>query len=186
MTSNSPMLPVPFRRSYWVLPGQFLAGCYPGSLDKVEADRKRRGLLDHGIRHVINFMEPDEFNWDRERFKPYENQMKKIADSMGLDVTFERKPIRDGGVPASEDMVAILDSIDARINEEKPVYVHCWGGRGRTGTVVGCYLVRHAHYKSHEVLKIIQNLRRQTDDRDEPSPENGRQVEMVLSWIAGE
>ena len=25
----------------------------------------------------------------------------------------------------------------------EPVYVHCWGGIGRTGTVVGCWLVRH-------------------------------------------
>ncbi|MBA3406233.1 MAG: dual specificity protein phosphatase family protein [Gemmatimonadaceae bacterium] len=23
------------------------------------------------------------------------------------------------------------------------IYVHCWGGVGRTGTVVGCYIVRH-------------------------------------------
>jgi hypothetical protein len=26
---------VPFDRSYWVVPGRFLAGCYPGDLDVV-------------------------------------------------------------------------------------------------------------------------------------------------------
>lgn len=116
---------VPFGRSYWVVPGQFLAGCYPGSLDKKEADRKLRALLTHGIRHVVNLMEPDEFNWDREPFKPYERPMATIADSMGLDVTFERRPIRDGGVSAREDMVLILDSIDANIKKGRPVYIHC-------------------------------------------------------------
>jgi hypothetical protein len=60
---------------------KLIAGCYPGSLDKQEADRKLRGLLNHGIRHVINLMEPDEFNWDMKPFKPYERPMAAIADS---------------------------------------------------------------------------------------------------------
>jgi hypothetical protein len=177
---------VPFPRSYWVVPGQFLAGCYPGSLDKKEAERKLRGLLNHGIRHVINLMEPDEFNWDREPFKPYEGQMAAIADSMGLDVTFERRPIRDGGVSPREDMVLILDSIEANIKEGRAVYIHCWGGRGRTGTVVGCYLVRHGLCQAHEGVDRIHELRRHTEDHDQPSPESSRQFEMVLSWAEGE
>ena len=37
----------------------------------------------------------------------------------------------------------ILDEIDGAILNGKTVYVHCLGGIGRTGTVVGCYLVRH-------------------------------------------
>ncbi len=28
---------VPFNRSYWVVPGKFLAGCYPGSVNKDKA-----------------------------------------------------------------------------------------------------------------------------------------------------
>ena len=95
---HSPVHPlsesVPFPRSYWVVPRKFLAGCYPGSENKVESDQKLKRLLDHGIRHVINLMEPDDLNWDRKPFVPYESQMKSIAESMGLNVTFERIPIR--------------------------------------------------------------------------------------------
>ncbi|MEW6664334.1 MAG: dual specificity protein phosphatase family protein [Thermodesulfobacteriota bacterium] len=177
---------VPFPRCYWVVPGNLLAGCYPGSLYPKEAEKKLKGLLDHGIRHVINLMEPDEFNWDRKPFKPYEGQMRAIAESMEIEVTFERVPIRDGWVSAHEDMVATLDSIDFHIEKGQPVHVHCWGGRGRTGTVVGCYLVRHGLCGPHEAVDRIRELRRHTEDRDETSPESRRQVEMLLSWSKGE
>lgn len=62
---KEPLIPsVPFGRSYWVVPGKLLAGFYPRSLDPKEAHMKLKSLLDHGIRHVINLMEPNEFNWD--------------------------------------------------------------------------------------------------------------------------
>ncbi|WP_374108489.1 hypothetical protein [Nostoc sp. XA010] len=34
-----------------------------------------------------------------------------------------------------------LPPIDRALNGQEKVYVHCWGGIGRTGIVVGCYLV---------------------------------------------
>ena len=34
-------------------------------------------------------------------------------------------------------------AVDDALGEGRTVYVHCWGGIGRTGTVVGCWLVRH-------------------------------------------
>ncbi|MCY3651030.1 MAG: hypothetical protein OXG40_14900 [Acidimicrobiaceae bacterium] len=36
-----------------------------------------------------------------------------------------------------------LDAIDGALGEGRTVYVHCWGGIGRTGTVVGGWLIRH-------------------------------------------
>lgn len=177
---------VPFSRSYWVLPGQFMAGCYPGSEDMEEAERKLRGLLEHGIRHVINLMEPSEFNRDMKPFVPYEALMKSIANSMCLEVTFERISIKDGWVPNYWQMIEILDCIDENIERGRPVYLHCWGGRGRTGTVVGCYLVRHGLCAAHKVMDEIRELRKHTKDYDEPSPESRRQHEMVLSWVEGE
>jgi len=72
------------------------------------------------------------------------------------------------------------------IETRRPVYLHCWGGRGRTGTVVGCYLVRHGLCASHEAVNEIRDLRKYTEDLDEPSPESRRQFEMVLSWVEGD
>jgi len=36
-------------------------------------------------------------------------------------------------------MHEILDTIDAALSAKRIVYVHCWGGVGRTGTVIGCH-----------------------------------------------
>ena len=116
---------MPFNRSYWVVPDKLLAGCYPGSENKDEAHLKLKGLLDHGIRHVINLMEPDEFNWEMKPFVPYRDQMRSIAQSMGCDVTYEQIPIRDLRALPRGEMVKTLDHIDRSIGKGKPVYIHC-------------------------------------------------------------
>jgi hypothetical protein len=177
---------VPYSRSYWVVPGRLLAGCYPGSEDRQEAAKKLTGLIDRGIRTVINLTEPDEFNWAGRAFAGYEEQMATIAASIGHTVEFTRMPIRDTWVPSRIEMIRILDRIDASIESRKPVYVHCWGGRGRTGTVVGCYLIRHGLASGLNIMQYIADLRKDTDDAYMMSPETTQQVDMVLSWVEAE
>jgi hypothetical protein len=134
---------VPFPRSYWVMPGKLLAGCYPGAKDPKEANDKLTALINAGICHVINMMEPDERDISGHRFVPYDDMMESIAAKMGISVTFDQLPIKDLSVPTERHMTRILNQIDLCIKHGKPVYVHCLGGIGNTGTVVGCYLLRN-------------------------------------------
>ncbi|MDF1594056.1 MAG: dual specificity protein phosphatase family protein [Desulfobacterales bacterium] len=177
---------VPFKRSYWVVPGKLLAGCYPGAVDPKQAHQKLKRLLEHGIRRVISLMEPTEINWNGKAFESYEDRMKSIADDMGVEVFFDRMPIKDTWIPSRKEMCQILDRIDQSIADNQPVYVHCWGGRGRTGTVVGCYLARHRIASDQKALTLIQKLRIDTEDKDKSSPETSHQVDMVLSWMQRE
>ncbi|UCD87142.1 MAG: dual specificity protein phosphatase family protein [Desulfobacterales bacterium] len=179
-------LKVPFHRSYWVIPGKFLAGCYPGSKYRDEADQKLTALLGCGIRHVVNLMEPDERDWNGLPFVPYEDQLESIAGSMGHTVTFDRLAIKDTWVRSRKTMCRILDRIDQCIRNQKHVYIHCLGGRGRTGTVVGCFLARHGMASGHNLPDRIQELRRNAEDHDFASPESMQQVELVLSWVEAE
>jgi protein-tyrosine phosphatase len=55
-------------------------------------------------------------------------------------------------------MSGILDDIDAAVAADKVVYVHCMAGLGRTGVVVGCYLVHHGT-SGTEALDEIPRLR---------------------------
>ena len=177
---------VPYSRSYWVVPEKLMAGCYPGSDNKDDAHQKLNGLLDHGIHHVINLMEVDEIDHSGYRFISYEERMTAIAEQMGCMVSFDRMSIRDMWIPTRIEMCQILDRIDDCIENNKPVYVHCWGGRGRTGTVVGCYLARHGIAEDRKILGLIQKMRKDTEDSQLRSPETTQQEDMILSWVEDE
>ena len=177
---------VPFDRAYWVIPGKLAAGCYPGSIDPVEAERQLRGIVKAGIRHVIDLTEEDEVNRYRFLLIPYKEPLQEIARQMGVEVTWVRMPIPDFYVPTVDHMKAILDEIDRSISEGRPVYIHCLGGKGRTGTVVGCYLARHGIAVGEKALAKIMELRKNLPEGYQLSPESEIQRDMVRSWKAGE
>jgi len=173
---------VPFNRSYWVVSGKLLAGGYPGSEDPAEEERKLKGLIKAGIRHVISLMEPQEYDRPDDPFPPYVDRMESIAQKLKISVTFDQISIKDFSVPTERQMVRILNQIDMCIKYDKPVYVHCWGGKGRTGTVVGCYLARHGFAAGNDVIKKIGELRKNTEDFSDHSPETREQNNMVINW----
>ena len=173
---------IPFDRSYWVIPGQLLAGFFPGSKDPVQESANMEGLINAGIRHVINLMEESELDHQGKPFRLYQEGLSDTAALKGIEVTCERIPIRDVSVPSRDVMVMILDRIDQALARQRPVYVHCWGGKGRTGTVVGCYLVRQGVAEAEAVLKTIQEMRRNDPKAHEPSPETREQCQFVLRW----
>ena len=174
--------PVPFPRSYWVIPAKLLAGCYPGTKVPKEATAKLTALINCGIRHLINLMEPDERDFTGQRFIPYDDMMESITSKMGISVTFDQLPIKDLSVPTDRHMTRILNQIDFCIKHGKRVYVHCLGGIRRTGTVVGCYLVRHGLATGKNVLELIGDLRKDSEDSGRESPETREQREMVVGW----
>ena len=83
-------------------------------------------------------------------------------------------------------MTRILTTIREEIAAGRPVYVHCWGGVGRTGTVVGCWLV-DSGLAGPAAIERIAELRAATPDRERQSPETDAQCRYVCEWApAGE
>ena len=78
-------------------------------------------------------------------------------------------------------MASILDAIRAEIEARRPVYFHCWGGIGRTGTVAGCWLVDRG-LSGDEAIERINELRRATPDGYRQSPETEAQRLFIRQW----
>lgn len=71
-------------------------------------------------------------------------------------------PIPDTGIVNDEDYERILTDIQRAIDAGDVVYVHCWGGKGRTCTVIGCWLIDKYRLDYDTTLERLQDLRRGT------------------------
>ncbi len=177
MTSQPAELP--FSEAYWVMPQLFLAGEYPAGYDELATRRRMQGLIKAGCSSFIDLTHPDDY------MPGYESILQDEANGYLKRVTYDRFPIADRSIPSSEKMRQILDHIDGAIEQKKSVYLHCIAGVGRTGTVVGCYLVRHG-VPADEVMARIKLLRMGVPSRWARSPEADEQVNFILAWKSGQ
>ena len=170
--------------SYWVIPGRFAAGEYPGAKDPAEAAPKVESLLKSGINHFIDLTGLN-MRGQPDNLTAYSEIAQEQAHRLGLSVDWEQHTIVDGSVPHTlQHMTRILDAIDVAMGDDKTVYLHCLGGVGRTGTVVGCWLVRHG-YTGDEALHRISELWSETGlaaKHHHGSPETREQREYVRGW----
>ena len=167
--------------SFWVEEGVLLAGPYPGAIDRAEAAAKIEAFLDVGITTFVDLTEAGEPSPTRIPLKPYDELLSEIATRRGITVRHVRMPIRDIDIPTTQEMEAILAFISATLAEREPVYVHCCGGIGRTGTVVGCLGIENG-VPPESVLDELATLRAGTQRAPKRSPETEEQRRFVREW----
>ncbi len=165
--------------SYWVVDREILAGEYPRTKEP-DSSRERLGaLLDFGVRLFIDLTEPGESG-----LIPYHDMLAEIAAARGVEAEHRRLSIRDVSIPHSpERMTEILDTMDEARQSGLLVYLHCWGGTGRTGTVIGCYYRRHG--RSHD--EALTELRSRWGTMAKApfkkgTPDTREQEEYIRDW----
>jgi ADP-ribosyl-[dinitrogen reductase] hydrolase len=176
----------PTSRCYWVVPGRLLAGAYPGGADPAAHEAPIASLWNAGIRTFVTLMEEHETNNAGQPFAPYAAAVDALAAATGERASFPRFAIVDQSVPSREAMTSVLERIDRELGDGRPVYVHCFGGIGRTGTVVGCWLLRHGLASAADVIDVLARLRQKDEQRASwRSPETDTQTRFVKSWTRG-
>ena len=167
----------PIADSYWVIEGSFLAGEYPATQHESSSRIKLQSILDAGVTAFIDLTEEGELN-------PYTSLLTSIATHNNKLVTHRRMSIKDLAITTDTKMSELLKLIASLVKAEEIVYLHCWGGIGRTGTVAGCYMVQELGMTSEQALKNIEDLRKDTPDGWRRSPETEEQRAMVMKWMS--
>ena len=83
-------------------------------------------------------------------------------------------PIPDMGVIHQDGYDRIIACIHGEVDAGRTVYVHCWGGKGRTCTVVGCLLIDGGLDYDGAIARIAER-RAGTRKAGEPCPESSSQ-----------
>ncbi len=179
------MRKAPLPGTWWVKDGLLLAGGYPGDYHGSGTRTKLKTLLETGVRCFISLQQPNEMA-PCTPAAPYEPEVRELADALGVDVMCCNFPIVDMDIPGKALMRDILEVVEKAVAEERCVYVHCWGGHGRTGTVVGCWLREHG-FSGEEALRHIEQLRRHDPHLVAwESPQTRAQRDMILHWPQGQ
>jgi hypothetical protein len=166
----------PISESYWVEPGRFLAGEHPAKFDEELTRKRLDALLEAGFDGFIDLTHANEMF-------PYANILLEEAHAYEMETAHHRFPIGDFGLPTPKMMNAILDKIEESLQARRKIYLHCWGGIGRTGTTVGCYLVRQGKTAEQALEQLSAWWREVPKSQVHPcSPETEEQVNFIRTW----
>lgn len=153
----------PHPNCYWVLPGRLLGGEYP--LRHLEA------LHAAGVTDFIDLTADDE-------------SLPGYQAGLAPGQRRQRFSITDYSVPGEPLMRTILAALRSLLADPtRRIYLHCQGGVGRTGTVVGCLLVESG-FAPDEALDLLARKWQGVAKRDRApeSPETAEQRACIARW----
>jgi protein-tyrosine phosphatase len=146
-------------------PGRVIAGRHPCAWAPENAPAEVHALAKAGVTLFLDLTQEGEL-------EPYSHLVAPPA-------RYLRMPIKDFSIPSGDQLVETLDEIDSELGFDGLVYVHCWAGCGRTGVVVGSWLVRHGVTPNDALTRIAEA-------RGVGCPQTLEQRLVVLGWQPGQ
>jgi len=151
------------------------AGEYPGDKDKRVAAQKVQQIVSFGVRHFVDLTE--------------EGELVPYAHLLPPGVSYHRFPIRDCDVPSSIEEAAYIVSRIYHLctSFDGYVYLHCWGGVGRTGMMVACYLAETMEHPTYEAVmaRLRKNFSMMPKAAHRVTPDTHRQELFIQDYVAG-
>ena len=159
----------PIKHCYWVVPGKVLAGEHPVGLSDLTPSENLEALKKESVTTFIDLTS------EQEGLASYQPLLDEQA--------YHRFAITNIGTPSSPQITtAILDLIDQQATKEGVVYVHCRGGVGRTGTIIGCWLARKGFKGSNALAQLNELWMHNPKSAKTESPETQAQKDYILAW----
>ena len=193
----------------WLIPGRVLIGRYPGSCPSRPCDattqRNRLSVLRENVDTFVCFQEElppqdaidlwpvggvgaqsnNAVNTQNDKFQRYYEDAGGVYDEVLGPTTFLHFGIPDLSVaPSLEALDAVVFDLRRRVLNGDRLYLHCWGGRGRTGLVAACLLgALYAELvEADEALERV-NCYYRLREASGSSPETEEQRNQVRDWF---
>jgi hypothetical protein len=135
-----------------------MAGAFPATSDDAVTEAILTKLLELGIDTFVCLqaeftLTAPESSWREGRaLRPYvkdaQRLMARAREAPGPRRIFQPRldllhlPIMDGSITSDLALSRLADDCCQRILDGERLYVHCWGGHGRTGTLIAVMLGR--------------------------------------------
>lgn len=158
-----------------------MAGPFPAGFGSRETERVISALIGVGLRCFVDLTEADERELRGGKLSAYWPTATRVGRERGVELTHFRFGIEDVSIPSFEQMDAILEQLDESLRAHRSVYVHCWGGAGRTGLVAATYLIRRGLASVEDFVDVIAS-RRKGWSPQHPSPQTEEQCDFVRSY----
>jgi hypothetical protein len=171
---------------------RFYAGAFPGDYDDKTNDDTLIKLLNIGVTRFVcmrkEYQDSIRANWKYLRIRPYFRDVQRIVSNrekypllnptVPNDIKFDHFPIEDLKTTTDEKTLEAAKTVVAALENGETVYLHCWGGHGRTGIIV-C-LVLHLMYDltatdAINYCELVHSMRRSRLDVSSPQTDVQRQ-----------
>ena len=191
---------------FWLIPGHVLCGSYPGP-SPGQPNFKTECILDAGVNTYVCLQDelpPQDAPWPEEgvpnlseRAKWAMGNFMSYREAAGCNARFLHYGLPDLSPAESLDALdALVCDMQRRVEAGDKLYLHCWGGRGRTGLVAACLL--GALYGDIDAEEALQRVQRYYDLRQplgresmcltgsarKLSPETEGQRNQVRDWFS--
>ena len=143
----------------WVINNELAGSGLPLSFDQF------KWLVNHGIGTIVTVREvPLPSNWlslDEKNIDVVTQKLDKI--------NYLHLQVEDYHSPTLQEIDSTVKFIENEIKEKRAVLVHCAAGKGRTGTILGAYLLRNQNIGAKDAITRIRIIRPgsiQTDSQE--------------------
>ena len=119
----------------WIIEKKLAGSAIPTSKEEVD------WLKEEGVKSIVTIRE------------------EPLDDDWIDDIEYLHIHSNDMGVPEFDDLIFSVDFIHRRLENNKPVMVHCLAGLGRTGTILACYLIKYEKISADDAITKIRKER---------------------------